>query len=204
MIDGPWSVVLVVAFAITGGYCLVELLRRRDAHSGMQVVHVNHLLMSIAMIVMVFVAELGDLLTWTQVGVFAVLILALLVPWAPKTRVERVDAAAYGVLNAAMIWMLLAMPQLMADMSMPDMSGMSDRSGGSMPGMEMPGDGMAAMSAGTTPGWVDAVNAGAVGLAVVCGLWWLWRAVGVRSRVGHALCDTLMAAGMAVMLVLMN
>lgn len=84
------------------------------------IIEVNHLVMSVAMIFMIWVTVI-DAVTWAQVTVFAIFALALLpVLLQQGEAAQRVSLAGHPILNAAMIWMLLAMPLLMAGMTMSD------------------------------------------------------------------------------------
>lgn len=104
---------------------------------------------------------------------------------------QRISLLAHAVLNGAMIWMLLAMPLLMA----------GDSVAGGMSGPHHGGD-AAAMPTGT-PVWADAVNVSFVILSASSAGWWL-LALLRRGRHVHDACYAGMAAGMAVMLAIMN
>lgn len=199
MIAAPWDIVLTLVFAATAVCCLVMLLRdRRRAGAGVglsddAVVDINHLVMSAAMILIVWVV-VGDAVTWAQVALFAVLAASLL-PALVKARSvgDRVDVIGHIVLDAAMIWMLLAMPLLMA--------GPSSESGGG--GQHHGGSGGVLLTA--TPMWVDVVNVVFIALATATAVWWTGSAIRrSRGHRVHLLCHALMGAGMALMLVLMN
>ncbi|RGE21595.1 DUF5134 domain-containing protein [Leucobacter sp. wl10] len=214
MLTAPWNIILTVLFAFTGLYCAVRLFTHRPrgksgwgAGFDSTVIHVTHAVMSVAMIAMCWVMVFPDALNWAQIILFSALALAL-VPglWRAPLVSRRVDLAGHIWLGAAMVWMIAAMPLLMAGMggSMAGMGGsMDDGMGGSMAGMgEAQGDAM--MMAMSTPAWVDAVNAVFVAGSLALTLWWLYRAVTIRGQRLHELCHSLMAVGMAAMLVLMN
>lgn len=204
MIVAPWNIILTVVFVYTGVVCAIDLIARlrrpRHGHgSGGQVlIDVNHILMSAAMIWMSWSME-SELALWLQTALFAALTVALLL-LLPKasTPAQRVDLGGHLALNAAMIWMLAAMPLLMAEMAMGEM----DMGGTEMGGMDMSGGTDAPMM--TTPMWVDIVNVVFVALSIGAMLWWILRAVAVKGHRLHASCHAVMGAGMAAMLVLMN
>jgi hypothetical protein len=218
MIETPWSVVLTVIFVFIAVICVIHLAHSRRpvpigvdhpghdgadavhadaAHSGpvAAAVHVDHLVMSLAMVLMVWhpVAVVG---TWVQVVIFAAF--AALMLWglpALHTAADRIGSVGHVLLNAAMIWMLLAMPLLMGH----PMSGSGDphagHHGGSMDSMPM--------EMTPTPVWATAVNWAAVVVSAVVALWWLVHLIRDRGHRLHAVCHLLMGAGMAIMLALM-
>lgn len=202
MIAAPWNLILTVVFVATGVICAIDLatrLRRpRHGHGsgGEVLVDINHILMSAAMIWMSWSME-SELALWLQAALFAALTVALLT-LLPKTSTaaQRLDLGGHLALNAAMIWMLAAMPLLMAEMAMAG----TDMSGTDMGGMDMGAEAAAA----ATPAWADVVNAVFVALSVGAMLWWILRAVAVKGHRLHASCHAVMGAGMAAMLVLMN
>lgn len=201
MIATPWNLILTVLFVATGVWCAIDLMRHRGkarhgAAAGISlhtVVDVNHLVMSAAMILMVWVSVV-DAFTWAQIAVFVIFIVAL-VPGlvSEDSRAARISTVAHIALNAAMVWMLAAMPLLMAGMH-------SDIGDGS--GHHHGGVGMDMLMA--TPGWADLVNIVFVGLSAAAALWWAVRLVAARGRNFHDGCYVLMGAGMAIMLVVMN
>lgn len=203
MIAWPWNLVLTVAFVYTGLVCVGYLVAaavpgRRTRHTTAHdtVVHLDHAVMSAGMILMAWIPV--TVLPWLQIAVFTgfgLVLLAMSIR-AREARI-RIDLAGHVVLNAAMVWMVAAMPLLMADMSMGGM-GTGEMPMGDMP---MDGTGMAAM---ITPPWVDAVNLVFVVLSAGVALWQVYRFVTVRHHRLHASCHAVMGAGMAAMLVLMN
>ncbi|UEJ82794.1 DUF5134 domain-containing protein [Brachybacterium halotolerans subsp. kimchii] len=208
MIEAPYSVLLSVIFVATAVICVLHLAQARGAvsaadphHAAHQgpvatAVHVNHLIMSLAMLLMVW-RPVGQVGTWVQViifSVFGVLMLAGL----PSVHgwIERVGVLTHLVLNAAMVWMLLAMPLLMGhSMEMSSDEHAAHHGGGSMGSMPM--------QMTPTPAWASTVNWVAVGLSFVVAVWWLVRLLRERGHRVHAACHLLMAAGMALMLALM-
>ncbi|WP_425441220.1 DUF5134 domain-containing protein [Ruania alba] len=119
-----------------------------------------------------------------QVALFAALTAGLLLfLLGARTTRRRRDFGWHVVLNGAMIWMLAAMPLLMAD-------------------MDMSGEGRAAMMG--TPMWAGVVNIGFVVLCVAVALWWAYRAVTAQGHRLHVSVHAVKGIGMAAMLVLMN
>ncbi|OAN40770.1 DUF5134 domain-containing protein [Microbacterium sp. H83] len=207
MIAAPWNLILTIAFVFTGLVCLIDLMPRlarargrKGPFDGEILVDVNHILMSAAMIWMSWSME-SELALWIQVAVFTALTLALL-PLLGRTRnaPARIGLLGHLILNAAMIWMLAAMPLLMAGMNMGhDMDSGMDM-GGQMP---MDDTTVGPMMMGT-PMWADIVNVFFVALSAATMLWWLYRLACSRHHRLHATCHIVMAAGMGVMLILMN
>lgn len=205
MIAAPWNLILTITFVFTAAVCLIDLIprltrarRERNQFDGEVLVDINHTLMSAAMIWMSWSME-SALALWAQVAVFAALTIALL-PLLRRahTAQARVDLAGHLTLNAAMIWMLAAMPLLMAD---TDMSHDTD------PGMRMDDHMQMADAAPTmigTPLGADVVNVIFVALTTATMLWWLYRLISRHHHRLHATCHSVMATGMGLMLVLMN
>lgn len=209
MLDYPWDLSLTLVFLLTGVHHGVSILRRRRGRSARaagappglscgDLVDINHSVMSLAMVLMIWVS-LGDVAVWTQVVLFGALGLSL-VPELRRAAPSawRIDLFGHVMLDAAMMWMLAAMPLLMAGM------GGMGAGGGAHAGHAEHSEGAMNMSM-QTPGWADAVNAGFVLLCAVGVLWWSWR--GATARRGHrlhVLRHAMMAAGMGLMLVLMN
>ncbi|OIU86408.1 DUF5134 domain-containing protein [Microbacterium sp. AR7-10] len=202
MIASPWDLILTATFLTTGLICLGDLIARRirrpartEGLADEELIDINHAVMSAAMILMTWVTVL-DAVTWAQIALFAIFALAL-VPALTRAHgfPHRVDLVGHIVLNAAMIWMLAAMPLLMAgiDMGGDGGSAHAGHHGGS--------DEMGLMA---TPVWADVVNAAFIVTCAMGALWWLYRAVAIRGHRMHVLCHVLMAAGMGLMLWLMN
>ncbi|MFJ6044881.1 DUF5134 domain-containing protein [Brachybacterium paraconglomeratum] len=159
-------------------------------------VHVNHLVMSLAMLLMVW-RPVGTAGTWIQVALFALFTVVMLLGLPTVHGVsERVGVVNHVVLNSVMIWMLLAMPLLMGHA----MGGSADAHAGHHGGGT--GDEMA-MEMAPAPAWAEAVNWGAVVLSAVITTWWLVRLLRDPGHRAHSACHLLMAAGMALMLALM-
>ncbi|WP_278103295.1 DUF5134 domain-containing protein [Microbacterium proteolyticum] len=198
MLSSPWNLILTATFSVTALWCIVDLVRHRrtrnETHDGLAhhtIVDANHLVMSVAMIVMVWVSVV-DAATWAQIAVFAIFALALIPSLATQRVSDRISTAAHIVLNAAMIWMLAAMPLLMAGMDMDAGEG-GHHHGGGDESMLM-----------ATPGWADALNVVFIALSAAAALWWAVRLIRSRGRDLHDGCYILMGAGMAVMLAVMN
>jgi hypothetical protein len=192
VVDPPWDLLLTVAFVLTGtaGIWILVVCPPSGAET---VLHLNHAVMSAAMILMIWVI-VSDVAVWAQVALFVVLTVALL-PGLQRTGsgAGRADVVGHLALNAAMIWMLAAMPLLMADA----------RSGG--PTSHAGHGSMAAVtSSEPTPGWAIAVNSLFVALCAAGVLWWLLRATVVREHRLPAIGHSLMAAAMGTMLLLMS
>ncbi|MDN5727336.1 MAG: DUF5134 domain-containing protein, partial [Propionibacteriales bacterium] len=147
--------------------------------------------MSAAMIWMTWVA-IGNVLLWALAALFVVLILSLVPSWRKATSLgDRLNVLGHVLLDLAMIWMLLAMPLLMAGMGHGDGSGM-----GAAMDMEMPMPG--------TPVWADVVNLGFVVICGIAAVWWLAQVVRDPRHRWHSACHVLMSVAMGVMLVAMN
>src|SRR5699024_2047950 len=218
MISFPWSLILTAAFAFTGLVCLIHVLRHwnetrsptcPDVGAARMdlVVHSNHLVMSIGMIAMVWVST-GTIATWGQVAFFAVLTVVMIVGGAGlEGRTPRISVASHIVLNAAMVWMLLAMPLLMAHPMDDGVHG--DGSGEGHAGHHA--DPAHPHSVGTdmeqamaqTPYWATAVICVAIALSALAAVWLFFLLVRSR-RIGiPTLCQADMGLGMAGMLALM-
>ncbi len=114
----PLAWALTAVFAATGFYALARWAtavseRRSAAH---RTAELAHLLMSAAMVVMTW-TWYGSAGLWTQIVLFSVLGVFFLVtasrgvPCGPSGRVA---GAAHALMAAAMVWMLAAMPLIMA------------------------------------------------------------------------------------------
>lgn len=200
MIAAPWDVVLTVLFAATFLVCAAHLVRRRRARGpeargldDAQLVDVNHAVMSVSMIAMAWLPQ-SDVVLWAQLGLFGIFALALIPTIARATSARaRIDAGSHVVLDAAMMWMLGAMPLLMA----------GPMAGGMDGGAHAAHGGAGAMLE-ATPTWATVVNVGAAAASAAVAAWWLWRAASARGHRIHAACHAGMAGGMAAMLLLMD
>ena len=153
--------------------------------------------MDAAMIWMAWSME-SEFALWAQAGLFTVLTIALLPSIRRgETAAQRVDLVGHVLLNAAMVWMLAAMPLLMAGMGMSHAP-----EAGMTTGHETVADG--GLTLMSTPAWADAINACFVVLSVAAFGWWAYRFIASRHHRLHVACHATMAAGMAAMLLLMN
>lgn len=202
MIATPWDLILTVVFVVTGVICLGDLIARRigrTANGGRledeELIDINHVVMSAAMILMTWITVL-DAVTWAQIALFAIFAFALLPALTRPDGFPRlVELVGHIMLNTAMIWMLAAMPLLMAGMGMGGDGESTDA------GHHGGGDEMGLLA---TPVWADVVNVAFIIACAAGALWWLYRSALTRGHRTHALCHALMAAGMAAMLWLMN
>lgn len=202
MLSDSWAVALTVIFSVTGVYCLWRwvsryTVRRTDREPAELLVDLNHVVMSVAMVVMVWWPA-GTAGRWVQVGIFAVLGLAF---GAQLSRAgsasERAGGLTHLVMDAAMVWMLAAMPQLMAGMT-------SAGPGMDMPGMSMPGEDSISAGVAATPIWAGTVNWVAVGALALAAGWWVVSAIRSAGHRVHCSCHGLMGVGMGLMLVAMH
>ncbi|WP_144008592.1 DUF5134 domain-containing protein [Enemella evansiae] len=216
MLPAPWSIVLTLLFCGTAAYALLQLVRLasrpRAEGPGGQVVELNHLVMSVLMVAMVWWMP-GGLGTAVQVAALGLFGLALL-RYATRpelARGTRIAMAAHLIGNVAMIWMLVAMPWLMghgtatsdpaaAGQHAGHGGGAEPAPGGAMPPMEMPMG---------TPGWMTVVTLVLAGLLVLTAIGWLVHRHRARElRAGddwsHRICHAAMTGGMAAMLVVMR
>lgn len=173
----PLAWLLTVAFVLTGGYALVRCsatvagplpTERRTAE-------LAHLVMSVSMVVMIW--------SWfSTAGLVVQVVLFALFTAYFTTRAVRgwrgaahacAGGAAHAMMAAAMVWMLVAMPLVMA-MPVSASGGEGGHAGHAGHGGASSGD---AMAAGGRAGWAVAVTlAVCVALLVACGYWAL-RAV---------------------------
>lgn len=190
MVDPPWDLLLTTAFLLTGTAGIWTLVVC-PAPGAETVLHLNHAAMSAAMIVMVWVV-VSDVAVWAQVALFTTLALALLLALREAgDTTRRADLMGNLALDGAMIWMLAAMPLLMADVP----PGGHDAHAGH--------DTAAAIGAAAdVPGWAIIVNSLFVAVCTAATIWWLVRATTVRTHRLAAVGHGLMAAGMATMLAL--
>lgn len=206
MFDPLVSWLLTAIFASTGVFCLVMWVGGRhgghgDGADGARLVHANHALMSVAMLVMVWRPS-GTAGSWVQVAVFAALGVALGVSAArTPDLLGRTSWISHLVLNAAMVWMLAAMPMLMGHAvagSDGDAHAGHDHGGHGSGGMDL-----GSMAGQSAPGWAAGVNGVAIAAGVVVAVWWLVQAATRPGHRLHSLCHALMGAGMAIMLAAM-
>ncbi|GLZ54553.1 DUF5134 domain-containing protein [Actinomycetospora sp. NBRC 106378] len=122
------TLVFTAIFLVTGGYALVriaQLLVTRD-RDGSRVGELAHLLMSLGMLAMTW-GVTGGVLEVVAFGVLTVwFVRRLLLPAGHERHVEAYHAA----MSATMVWMLAAMPALMAS---GDDAGSHHHGGSAMP-----------------------------------------------------------------------
>ena len=197
MVDPPWDLLLTVAFVLTGTSGIWTLVVC-PGPGGQTVLHVNHTAMSAAMILMIWVI-VRDAAAWSQVALFAILTLALLIALRRAgDRARRTDLVGHLALNAAMIWMLAAMPLLMTDAHAAG-THTTGHAGHSGAAAALP-----PTTAAAAPGWAIVVNSLFVAVCAAGVIWWLLRAAAVREHRLAALGHGLMATGMGTMLLLMH
>ncbi|HTF49646.1 MAG TPA: DUF5134 domain-containing protein [Pseudonocardia sp.] len=180
----PLSVLLTVIFAATGGYSLLRWASLRAGvagHHGDRVAELSHLVMSVAMIAMVW-AYGGPAGNVAQIVLFTVLagyFLARLPVGRRGARLGGCPAPGFHLLMcASMVWMVAAMPLLMGGMP-------TGSAGGHMHGMPMGGADSAGQDGqppAPTPAWAVVVTvAVSVALLAAAG-YWLRRAVRTPAR----------------------
>lgn len=168
----PLAWALTALFAATGFYALARWAtavseRRSAAH---RTAELAHLLMSAAMIVMTW-TWYGSAGLWTQIVLFGVLGVFFLVtasrgiPCGPSGRLA---GAAHALMAAAMVWMLAAMPLIMASPAEAAGGGGAHAHHGGGDAMDMSGTAHAAGPAG----WAVAVTVALCAvLLAVAGYW---------------------------------
>lgn len=202
----PWSLALSAVFVVTGVVCGIHLARTWGAAAGAhgrhdhgalvaRAVHVDHLVMSLAMLLMIW-RPVGTAGTWMQSAVFTAFAALMLVS-VPRAHdaAQRVDLVGHAVLNAAMVWMLATMPLLMGHPMSTPSDPHAAHHGGSMDTM--------AMQLNPTPTWATVATGITIAISVLVALWWLVRLARDRGHRLHAGCYLVMGAGMASMLALM-
>jgi hypothetical protein len=168
-----------VVFTLTGVYSTVRLAELTSGidRTGNRLVELSHLVMSLAMIAMAW-AWTGDpssptgLLQIVVFGLFGIWFLARLT--VPEGDHSRANEGYHLVTNAAMVWMVAAMPQIMgADTSAAEAA--AHHGGDGMTGMA--GMAMPASTPPSAPGWVVAVSGVFVVLLVAGAVLWTSRIV---------------------------
>ena len=217
------ALVFTAVFLATGVYSLVRLaeLGATGDRSGSRAAELTHLVMSLAMIAMAWAWTGGPT---SPSGVLQIVVFGATTVWfALRARTPghpRAVAGYHVVMNAAMVWMVAAMPQIMGMTMSGDAS--DGHHGGSASG--------AGSVAIATPAWVAALTWLFAGLLLVTAVLWALRvrlpaaqtgcagqgpdearggvAVATRPVTGlgarlDAGCHLLMSLGMAGMLVAM-
>lgn len=179
----PLSVLLTVVFAATGGYSLLRWASLRAGvagHHGDRVAELSHLVMSAAMIAMVW-AYGGPIGNAAQIVLFTVLAGYFLtrLPVGRPTRPGGCPAPGFHLLMCgSMVWMVAAMPLLTGGLAM-------DSAGGHMHDMPMGGADAAGQDGQpppATPAWAVVVTVVlSVALLAAAG-YWLRRAMGTPAR----------------------
>lgn len=215
MLPAPWSIALTLLFCGTGAYALLQLVRLgsrpRAEGPGGNLVELNHLVMSVLMVAMVWwmPGTLGTTVQVIALGLFTVALLRL-ATLAGLARGTRIAMAAHLVGNLAMIWMLVAMPWLMGHAAGAGDSGHAgheEHAGHQGAGTGAPLGG-ADLAAGT-PGWMITLSLVLAALMAVTAVGWLAhrhseRELGRGDDWPHRICHAAMAGGMAAMLVVMR
>ncbi|WP_224391439.1 DUF5134 domain-containing protein [Pseudonocardia sp. ICBG1293] len=191
----PLAWALTAVFAATGFYALARWAaavseRRSAAH---RTAELAHLLMSAAMVVMTW-TWYGSAGLWTQIvlfgvlGVFFVLTAARGVPCGTSGRVA---GAAHALMAAAMVWMLAAMPLIMASpVAAAGGGGAHAHHGGAM--TDMSGAGHAAAPVG----WAVAVTVALCAVLLAAAGYWGARALSHDRDAGDPLTpDDVLPAG---------
>ena len=178
----PLSVALTVLFALSGGYSLLRWASLRAGvagHHGDQVAELSHVLMSLGMIAMVWAYGGGT-------GDAVQLIAYLALSGYFLTRLLRGRATGdsgcpapgfHLLMSGSMVWMVAAMPLLMAGSVAGPSGGMQ------MDGMTMGGadTGLDARPVTATPGWAIALTWIFIAGLVLGAGFWLRRALPAPS-----------------------
>lgn len=182
MFSSTLSWTFTVVFTLTGVYSTVRLAELTSGidRTGNRLAELSHLVMSLAMIAMAW-AWTGDpssptgLLQIVVFGLFGIWFLARLT--VPEGDHSRANEGYHLVTNAAMVWMVAAMPQIMgADTSAPEAAAHDGSDG--MAGMAgMAGRAVPASTPPSAPGWVVAVSGVFVVLLVAGAVLWTSRIV---------------------------
>ncbi|MFG1638162.1 DUF5134 domain-containing protein [Pseudonocardia alni] len=183
----PLAWALTAVFAATGFYALARWAaavseRRSAAH---RTAELAHLLMSAAMVVMTW-TWYGSAGLWTQIVLFSVLGAFFLVtasrgvPCGPSGRVA---GAAHALMAAAMVWMLAAMPLIMASPAEAAGGGGAHAHHGGGAAMDMSGTARAAGPAG----WAIAVTVTLCAVLLAAAGYWGARALSHDRDAGDPL-----------------
>lgn len=175
------SLVFTAVFLATGVYSLVRLaeLGATGDRSGSRAAELTHLVMSLAMIAMAWAWTGGPA---SPSGVLQIVVFGAATVWfALRARTPghpRAVAGHHVVMNAAMVWMVAAMPQIMG------MSMSADASGDHHHGGTSSGAGSVAIA---TPAWVTTLTWLFAGMLLVTAVLWALR---VRRPAASADCAT--------------
>ncbi|WP_060710938.1 DUF5134 domain-containing protein [Pseudonocardia sp. HH130629-09] len=168
----PLAWALTALFAATGFYALARWAtavseRRSAAH---RTAELAHLLMSAAMIVMTW-TWYGSAGLWTQIVLFGVLGVFFLVTTSRGISCGpsgRLAGAAHALMAAAMVWMLVAMPLIMASPAEAAGGGGAHAHHGGGDAMDMSGGAHAAGPAG----WAVAVTVALCAVLLAAAGYW--------------------------------
>jgi hypothetical protein len=171
------SIVFTVVFAATGGYALYRLAAQASgADPGVdRTVELAHLLMSVAMIAMVWGWTGGPA---TASGIVQLVVFGLFAIWFLAGAVAgSATAGLHLVAAAAMVWMVGAMPLLMG---VPDPSDAESGMAG-MPGMGDSAIPMPSMEPNAPPAWAVSLTVlFALLLVLTAALWTRYALAGPR------------------------
>ncbi|MEA2670232.1 MAG: hypothetical protein QOG45_452 [Chloroflexota bacterium] len=115
--EGPAGVwwFFLLAFALSGLYCVSRCLVRQDCGRSLREQHASHALMAAGMVTMFGSLMVGGAVRWILEGVFAAVAAYFLVAAARSRRLgrtrEMLSGLHHSVANAAMVYMF-AMPGL--------------------------------------------------------------------------------------------
>jgi hypothetical protein len=194
----PLAWALTAVFAATGFYALTRWAtavseRRSAAH---RTAELAHLLMSAAMVVMTW-TWYGSAGLWTQIVLFSVLGVFFLVTASRGVLCGpsgRVAGAAHALMAAAMVWMLAAMPLIMASPAEAAGGGGAHAHHGGGAAMDMSGTARAAGPAG----WAIAVTVTLCAVLLAAAGYWGARALSHDRDAGDPLTpDDASTAGAA-------
>lgn len=196
------SAVLTVAFVATGGYALVRWASLRAGlagHAGDQIAELCHLLMSLAMIAMVY-GYAGPVADVVQIVAFSGFTVYFLLRWADSRRRSTSSvhscrgAGHHSFMSAAMVWMVASMPLLMGPMTGSSAGGHAGHAGHS-------GADMSSTMAGPpapAPTWAIVVSWLVIAGLVISAGYWAAQALRASGQAPHpapAHADVLVGAG---------
>lgn len=201
--------VVTVLFALSAAQCTLTIAATRQGATA-AIGHVLHLLMAVAMVVMAWPRGAG--LPTAAPMVFCVLAASWFVVVMTMTggaRAAQAKAAYYAVTMLAMAWMYAVMNGGI----LPAPSGADDAGAHAsrIHAMDVAGSPPADAPVLRTPSWIATADwAITIGCAVAC-IWWLYHYFELRRSMpgplSHhhlgALCQAMMAAGMAIMFAVM-
>jgi hypothetical protein len=189
---------LSAGFAAAGLGSLLALGRASAARAADRVSDVFHVLMSVALVAMIWRSE-PALAVWFQTGLFGCAVIWFGLASTSGTARSwpiSLPGAHHALMAGAMIWMITAMP---ADMRMSPAGAART----AMPTMSQPS--MPALSHPVTPAVVLAVSVLLAAYFALAAIPWFVRSIGPGRRVNGraAASHAAMSAGMAAMLLAM-